>query len=92
MTQIHMLTRPRDIQNWVSERKGIPAIARIRNRLGQERAQLKLHFSHSEEGVHDAGMSPCSWSAWLAELERQQLALRVEPAGGYALVSRTNLN
>lgn len=92
MTQTHTLTRPRDIQNWVSERKGTPAIVRVRNTFGQERSKLELRFSRSDEGVHDAGMSPCSWTAWLAELERQQLALRIEPAGGFAFVSRTSLN
>lgn len=88
----HTLTRHRDIRNWVSERRGTPAIARIRNRFGEERAQLKLHFSRSDEGRHDTGMSPCSWNAWLAELERQQLALRVEPSGGFSLVSRATMN
>lgn len=88
----HTLTKPRDIQNWVCERRGTPAIARIRNRFGQERHQLKLHFSHSDEGRHDAGMSPCSWTAWLAELERQQLALRVDSSGDFSLVSRSSMN
>lgn len=92
MTQAHMLTRHRDIQNWVSDRKGTPAIARIRDRMGEERAQLKLRFARSPEGQEDAGMSPCSWSAWLAELDRQQLALRVEPGGQCDLVSRQSMN
>ncbi|ODT68315.1 MAG: hypothetical protein ABS75_21020 [Pelagibacterium sp. SCN 63-23] len=92
MMQAHMLTRHRDIQNWVSDRRGTPAIALVRNRFGEERAQLRLRFARHEEGREDAGMSPCSWTAWLAELDRQQLALRVEPAGGFELVSRRELH
>jgi hypothetical protein len=88
-----MLTRHRDIQNWVNDRKGTPAIARVRNRFGEARAQLKLRFGHQNaEGTLDTGLSPCSWSAWLAELDRQQLALRVEPTGTCELVSRQAMN
>jgi hypothetical protein len=92
MTQ--MLTRHRDIQNWVSDRKGIPAIARVRNRFGQERAQLRLSFRSPDRDKadltsQDDGVSPCSWNAWLAELDRQHLALRVDPAqDGCELVER----
>ncbi|UYN98658.1 MAG: hypothetical protein KIT02_11970 [Devosia sp.] len=92
MQQTHMLTRHRDIQNWVNDRHGKPAIARVRNQLGQERAQLKLHFDRQRDGELDCGMSPCSWNAWLAELDRQNLALRVDPAGRFDLVSRSTLN
>ena len=88
MTQAHMLTRHRDIRNWVIDRRGTPAIARVRNHFGEERSQLKLRFAHDDEGREDTGMSPCSWSAWFAELDRQQLALRVEPTGQCDLVSR----
>ncbi|WP_332687916.1 hypothetical protein [Devosia sp.] len=98
MTQIHMLTRHRDIQNWVTDRHGIPAIARIRNRFGEEHAQLKLSFQRrikAGEGMasQDDGMSPCSWTAWLAELDRQQLALKVDlAANDFALVERREAN
>lgn len=92
MAHSHMLTRHMDIQNWVAGRKGSPAIARVRNTLGEERAQLKLRFDRQSEGEEDGGMSPCSWSAWLAELDRQQLALRVEPDGDCDLVSRQSMN
>ena len=44
MTQLHTLTRHRDIQNWVTDRHGIPAISRVRNQFGEEHAQLKLSF------------------------------------------------
>ncbi len=92
MKQAHMLTRHRDIQNWVTDRSGRPAIARVRDRFGEERAQLKLRFAQQSEGRVDAGMSPCSWTAWLAELDRQNLALRVEPTGDCELVSRQAMN
>ena len=92
MTEPHMLTRHRDIRNWVADRKGSPAISRIRNSAGDVRAKLTLRFSHDAEGREDVGMSPCSWVAWLAELDRQQLALRVEPTGQCDLVSRQSMN
>ncbi len=92
MQQAHMLTHHRDIQNWVSDRRGTPAIARVRDRLGQEKAQLKLHFDRKRDTDLDSGMSPCSWTAWLAELDRQQLALMVEPGGRFQLVPRAEMN
>lgn len=96
MTHIHTLTRHRDIQNWVTDRQGIPAIARIRNRFGEERAQLRLSFQRREKDQlqsQDDGMSPCSWTAWLAELDRQQLALKVDlSADDFELVERREAN
>lgn len=96
MTQIHTLTRHRDIQNWVTDRKGIPAIARVRNRFGEERAQLKLSFQRARKeqlASQDDGMSPCSWTAWLAELDRQHLALRVDlGADDFELIERQETN
>jgi hypothetical protein len=92
MTQAHMLTRHRDIQNWVTDRRGKPAIARIRDQFGDTRSHLRLRFAQNEEGRVDIGMSPVSWTAWLAELDRQQLALRVEPTGDCTLVSRQVMN
>lgn len=92
MHQAHMLTQHRDIQNWVSDNRGTPAIARIRDRMGREMAQLKLRFDHKLDSELDSGMSPCSWTAWLAELDRQQLALMVEPNGTFELVPRARMN
>jgi len=96
MTRIHTLTRHRDIQNWVTDRHGIPAITRIRNRFGEERAQLKLSFQKRikrQIESQDDGMSPVSWTAWLAELDRQQLALKVDPAADDCeLVDRSQAN
>lgn len=92
MTQLHTLTRHQDIQNWVTDRQGIPAIAVVRNRFGEERAQLKLSFQRRRKQQiesQDDGMSPCSWTAWLAELDRQQLAFKVDlAADDFELVER----
>jgi hypothetical protein len=96
MTQLHTLTRHRDIQNWVTDRHGIPAIARVRNQFGEEHAQLKLSFQRRAKRQmesQDDGMSPCSWTAWLAELDRQHLALKVDPAAdAFELVGRREAN
>ena len=93
-TSTTMLTGHRDIKNWVLDRNGIPAIERVRNRFGQEHAQLKLRFANAERArpVGElSGMSPCSWTAWLAELDRQQLALSVK-ADGFEFVERPRAN
>lgn len=91
MSQVHTLTRHRDIQNWVTDRQGIPAIARIRNRFGEEHAKLTLSFRRRKKHIEsqDDGMSPCSWTAWLAELDRQHLVLKVdEAADDFELIAR----
>ncbi|MEO5808080.1 hypothetical protein [Devosia sp.] len=81
MKDTHTLTRHRDIQNWVSDNKGIPAIARVRDNFGDMKSRLCLSFERRQrensELELDDGMSPVSWTAWLAELDRQQLALKV---------------
>ncbi|WP_156386047.1 hypothetical protein [Devosia sp. Root685] len=92
MYATHTLTRHSDIQSWVTDRKGIPAVARIRNRFGEEKSKLLLRFVRSQGGAIDDGMSPCSWTAWFAELDRQQLALKVTQAGECELVPRATLN
>lgn len=95
MTDVLTLTRHRDIQNWVTDRRGIPAIARIRNNFGEQRLQLRLSFQRMQAAKldptsQDDGMSPCSWTAWLAELDRQQLALKIDNTGAdnFELVER----
>ena len=97
-THSHTLTRHRDIQAWVSERRGLPAMVRAHNRFGELRARLALKFNRPArpDGMPavDQGASPVSWTAWLAELDRQQLALRVSEEGDldYELVERKTLN
>lgn len=81
MTDTHMLTNHSEIQKWVAQRKGLPAIARVPNSFGEVKARLALRFSKPripyDTPTMDDGMSPCSWNAWLAELDRQHLALKV---------------
>ena len=98
MTHAHTLTRHRDIQAWVAERRGLPAMVRAPNSFGEMHAQLALRFDRPARPVGmpatDQGASPVSWSAWLAELDRQQLALRVSEDGEteYEFVERKTLN
>jgi hypothetical protein len=97
MTHAHTLTRHRDIQAWVTERRGLPAMVRRHNSFGEMRARLALKFDRPPrpDGMPelDQGASPVSWAAWLAELDRQQLALRVTENGAdYELVERKTLN
>lgn len=95
----HTLVRHSDIQNWVSARRGQPAIARVRDRMGAMRSRLTLSFARrqgapSDTPTLDDGLSPVSWTAWLAELDRQQLALRVsgEKQPSYEFIERRELN
>ena len=98
MTHAHTLTRHRDIQAWVAERRGLPAFVRAPNSFGEMHSRLSLRFERPARPrgmpVVDQGASPVSWSAWLAELDRQQLALRVSEDGetDYEFVERKTLN
>ena len=98
MTQAHTLTRHRDIQAWVAQRHGLPAMVSTHDSHGEVRARLALRFGRlARPGampVVDQGASPVSWAAWLAELDRQQLALRVSASGepDYEFVERKTLN
>jgi hypothetical protein len=92
MDDTHMLTGHKDIQNWVANRKGIPAVARIRNRFGEMHCKLAIRFAKPgpapEKASIDDGLSPVAWSAWLAELDRQGLALRVSQQKQFEFVER----
>ena len=82
MNQSHTLTHHRDIQNWVTARHGMPAITREADMRGGIRQRLALSFGKRGRPVGhapdmDDGIAPVSWSAWLAELDRQHLALKV---------------
>lgn len=98
MTYAHTLTRHRDIQAWVAARRGQPALIRRPTSFGEFRARLALRFERPgmPEGMPgiDQGASPVSWAAWLAELDRQQLALRVSEGDNadYEFVERKTLN
>ena len=94
----HTLTRHRDIRAWVTDRKGMPAMTRQHTPFGEYRANLALKFDRparpSGMPKVDQGASPISWSAWLAELDRQHLVLRVFDGedAEYELIDRTSLN
>lgn len=96
----HTLTRHRDIQSWVSNRHGQPALRRVPNRFGQMEARLALTFKTPKAppvgGMpqSDDGLSPCSWTAWLAELDRRHLALKVSDLSDadFEFVERKTLN
>lgn len=96
MTSTHMLTRHRDIQNWVSGRHGMPAIVRTPTSTGSMRSKLALRFNRAAKpGITpsvDQDMSPVSWNAWLSEFDRQQLALRIISDSEFELIERKNLN
>lgn len=82
MNRTHTLTRHRDIQAWVLANRGLPAIRRMPDQYGAVRPRLALRFARPRpapvfEPPQDEGLSPVSWSAWLAELDRQRLALKV---------------
>ena len=98
MTHAHTLTRHVDIQNWVATRRGTPAISRSPTSHGHVRAMLTLKFDAARKPrgmpTIDEGVAPVSWSAWLAELDRQHLALRVADGedASFELVARKDLN
>ncbi len=93
------LINPRDIRRWVDARHGQPALRRGGDVTGSVPPRLALNFAHRRapdrmETIDD-GVSPVSWTAWLAELERQKLALKVDAGsdeGDYELVPRSELN
>ena len=91
MDDKHTLTRHRDIQKWVTGHNGTPAITKIRDRTGAQRARLAIKFAQIDPRTSlsvDDGLSPVAWSAWLAELDRQGLALQVGDQKAFELVAR----
>jgi len=90
----HTLTRHRDVQNWVTDRRGLPAVRRVTDpRSGTVRARLAIRFDRPRMPVSpslDDDMMPVSWSAWLAEFDRQSLALRVDEED-FEFVDRSTL-
>jgi hypothetical protein len=94
------LTRHRDIKTWVARYQGTPAIKREPNLHGRIEPRLALKFGRhrpspaAQQPTVDDGLSPVSWTAWLAELDRRQLALRItdrrQPA--FEFVERGDFN
>jgi len=96
MTATHTLTRHKDIQKWAARRRGIPGIRREPDPTGTVHCRLIFSFAGKHPApattpTLDDGMSPVSWTAWLAELDRQHLALLVRDES-YEFVERKDLN
>ncbi|WP_423065894.1 hypothetical protein [Devosia sp. CN2-171] len=94
---VHTLIEHHDIQKWVTNQHGQPALARFADTTGRMHAKLAINFAHhrarpTATPSQDDGMAPCSWTAWLAELDRQNLALRIRDDDGYEFVDRRQLN
>lgn len=96
MQHKHTLTQHRDIQAWVTDRHGLPAVSRVADRFGEVHPRLTIQFRRlarpTDNPGLDDGVSPVSWTAWLAELDRQQLALKVTPDTEFEFVARKDLN
>jgi hypothetical protein len=94
----HTLIDHHDIQQWVSRQHGQPALARFADPTGRMHSRLAISFAHRrtkpmrETPSQDDGAGPCSWTAWLAELDRQNLALRVKDGDAFEFVDRRELN
>lgn len=92
----HTLVAHGDIQKWASAHRGQPAIQRITDPSGNLHPRLTLRFERhpAPEDMPglDEGVSPVSWAAWLAELDRQNLALRIGRAERFELIDRRELN
>jgi hypothetical protein len=92
----HILTEHRAVQTWVSLRRGTPAVVPGHTKMGRVRTRLALKFEGPARPINmpavDQGMSPVSWSAWLSEFDRQQLALRVLSDDEFELIHRKDLN
>ena len=84
MTDAHTLTRHRDIQNWVAERHGLPAMTQAPNSFGEMRARLALRFDRPARPVDmpatDQGVSPVSWNAWRTSSNPPGLAMKTRNA------------
>ena len=93
----HTLIEHGEIQKWVANQKGQPALARIPDPTGRMHAKLAISFARRkvpaprEAPSLDDGMAPCSWTAWLAELDRQNLALVVRD-DAFEFVDRRELH
>lgn len=92
------LTRHNDIRTWVIAHRGVPALVSEREPSGALRARLALSFARHDRAPvgmphQDDGVAPCSWTVWLAELDRQQLALEIkdDKAVDFAFIARRDL-
>jgi hypothetical protein len=71
-------------------------VSHVPDRNGLLRARLTIQFGRPTAANRmpnlDDGVSPVSWSAWLAELDRQQLALAITSDTEFELIERRDLN
>ncbi len=94
----HTLVDHSDIQKWISTKQGQPALSRFADNTGRMHAKLAINFARRQARpvgappTQNDGMSPCSWTAWLAELDRQNLALRIRGDDDFEFVDRRGLN
>jgi hypothetical protein len=92
------LVQHKAIQAWVNAHRGHPAIIHRHDETGSVAPRLTLTFALGHSQPHDMpsvddGISPVSWNAWLAELDRQNLALSVSPERtDFELIKRRELN
>lgn len=96
-----ILTNAADIRQWVEARAGNPVMldtpdgTRSRTLLQLTFGQHLLNSDENEGPDRPGGYELASWDDWLAELDRQGLALKVsdDPSGGneheYTFVNRS---
>ena len=73
MHKKHTLVTHREIRHWVETRAGQPALRPLRDEEGRIVPRLALRFVGQGTGVRgeSEGLSPCSWTQWLAEFDQQ---------------------
>ena len=95
-----VLTKAIEIRQWVAARGGYPVLLEMPDGTGS-RTLLQLTFGQhllnadeNEGPDRPSGYELVSWDDWLAELDKQGLALKVsdDPSGGnereYEIVAR----
>lgn len=78
------LTQPEDVRQWVEARAGAPMSMDVPDGSGDSRTLLNITFGQhalnadANEGPDRVtGFALSAWDEWLAELDRQGLAIRV---------------
>jgi hypothetical protein len=78
------LTKPADIRQWVEARAGAPMTMDMPDGSGETRTLLNITFGQHALNADEnegpdrlGGFELVAWDDWLAELDRQGLAIRV---------------
>jgi hypothetical protein len=78
------LTKPADIRQWVEARAGAPMTMDMPDGNGETRTLLNITFGQHALNADEnegpdriGGFELAAWEDWLAELDRQGLAIRV---------------